>query len=63
MWIETAADADLDPDARRDLAALTAAIYPPEVIPTLPGSDLTWARAERHLIVRDDGHLAAHIGC
>jgi aminoglycoside 2'-N-acetyltransferase I len=62
MPIDMTADADLSHDGERELRALAAAVYPPAVIPTLPGSALAWARAERRILVRDGGCLVAHVG-
>lgn len=61
MQLVMKTDADLSRDEERALRALAAAVYPPAVIPTLSGSDLTWARSERRLLVRDGGRLVAHV--
>jgi aminoglycoside 2'-N-acetyltransferase I len=62
MDIAVTASADVPPDVRQAIGALSAAVYPPEVIATLPGIDLAWARPQRSLLVWDDGRLVAHVG-
>jgi GNAT superfamily N-acetyltransferase len=48
---------------RGALKALTAAVYPPEVLATRPGRSLQWAPAEWSVLVWTvEGQLIAHVG-
>jgi aminoglycoside 2'-N-acetyltransferase I len=51
-------------DGERDaLKALTAAVYPPEVLATSPGRFLQWAPAQWSVLVwTAEGRLIAHVG-
>ena len=50
-------------DAERDaLQALTAAVYPPEVLATRPGRSLHWAPSQWSILVWTEGKLVAHVG-
>lgn len=51
-------------DGERDaLKALTAAVYPPEVLVTSPGRSLHWAPSEWSVLVWTvEGQLIAHVG-
>jgi len=61
--IDTTPVADLTPADREELRALTAAVYTPEVIATLPETRVTWAPTPWSLRVRDDdGRLVSHVG-
>jgi aminoglycoside 2'-N-acetyltransferase I len=50
--------------AERDaLKALTAAVYPPEVVATSPGCSLQWAPSTWSVLVwTEEGQLIAHVG-
>jgi GNAT superfamily N-acetyltransferase len=63
MRIDLKPAADLDDDERARLEALTAAVYPPEVVATSPGRHLKWAPPEWSLLVYDaSGDLVSHVG-
>jgi len=62
MRIEMMSAADVPPAMRGALRALSAAVYPPEVVATLPGRDLAWARQQQSILVWEDGRLVAHVG-
>jgi aminoglycoside 2'-N-acetyltransferase I len=51
-------------DGERDaLKALTAAVYPPEVLATRPGRSFQWAPAQWSVLVwTAEGRLIAHVG-
>jgi hypothetical protein len=51
-------------DGERDaLKALTAAVYPPEVLATSPGRSLQWAPAQWSVLVwTAEGQLISHVG-
>ena len=51
-------------DGERDaLKALTAAVYPPEVLVTSPGRSLQWAAAQWSVLVwTAEGQLISHVG-
>jgi GNAT superfamily N-acetyltransferase len=54
--------ADFDADERAELAALTAAVYPPGAAAG-DGAGIRWARPEHGILVRDpDGALVAYVG-
>jgi GNAT superfamily N-acetyltransferase len=58
----TQADA-LTPTDRAGLRTLTAAVYSPEVVASLPETRVTWAPAEWSIRVWDDaGALVSHVG-
>jgi hypothetical protein len=54
--------ADLCDGERADLAALSRAVYPPEVAANWPGRHLEWAAPEFGVFVRADGELVAYVG-
>ncbi|MDQ2784976.1 MAG: GNAT family N-acetyltransferase [Chloroflexota bacterium] len=63
MRIDTTPVADLTAADRAELRALTAAVYTPDVIATLPPTRVTWAAATWSIRVRDDdGRLVSHVG-
>ncbi len=63
MRIDTTRVADLSPEARDELRALTTAVYPPTAIATPPDTQVTWAAQEWSIRVWDDaGQLVAHAG-
>lgn len=63
MPIDLKITAALTDEERDALAAMQAAVYPPEVVATLPGRHVQWASPERHILVRDDaGRLVSHVG-
>lgn len=37
-------------------------VYPPEVMATVPWRDVTWAHADRRVLVMDDDRLVCHVG-
>ena len=55
--------ASLGADERAALAALTAAVYPTDVVAASPGRHLRWAPPEYSVLVRSaDGELVSHVG-
>jgi len=61
--IDTTSVADLTPADRAELRALTAAVYTPDVIATLPETRVTWAATTWSIRVwDDDGRLVSHVG-
>jgi nodulation protein A len=63
MRIDLKPVASLDDDERARLKALTAAVYPPEVVATSPGRHLKWASPEWSVLVFDaTGELVSHVG-
>ncbi len=63
MRIDTTPVADLTLADRAELRALTAAVYTPGVIATLPETRVTWAPTTWAVRVRDDdGRLVSHVG-
>ncbi len=62
MRIEMTSAADVSPATWEALRALSEAVYPPEVVATLPGRDLAWARQQQSILVWEDGRLIAHVG-
>jgi hypothetical protein len=55
--------AALDEDERAALRALTAAVYPPEVVAASPGRHVTWSPPDFSLMVStDEGELVSHVG-
>ncbi len=63
MHVEVKSRSAFGPEDRAALEALSAAVYPPEVIATSPGRDVTWAPPQHSIFVHDDaGHLVAHVG-
>jgi GNAT superfamily N-acetyltransferase len=54
---------DLSPADRDELRALTIAVYSPDVIATLPATEVTWAPSQWAVRVRDDNdRLVSHVG-
>ena len=63
MRIDLKPVASLEDDERARLKALTAAVYPPDVVATSPGRHLTWAPPEYSVLVFDaTGDLVSHVG-
>jgi GNAT superfamily N-acetyltransferase len=63
MRIDLKPVARLDDGERAQLKALTAAVYPPEVVATSPGRHFTWAAPEYSVLVFDaTGELVSHVG-
>ncbi len=63
MRIDTMLVADLTSADRAELRALTAAVYTPDVIATLPQTRVTWAATTWSIRVwDDDGRLVSHVG-
>jgi len=61
--IEVKRVADLDDAARAALRALTAAVYPPDVVAASPGRHVRWASPEYSLLLSTpDGALVSHVG-
>jgi aminoglycoside 2'-N-acetyltransferase I len=55
--------ADLTDDTRADLAALSQAVYPPEVSAAWPGRHLEWSAHESAVVMRAaDGELICYVG-
>ena len=62
MRIDMTPVADLTSADREELRALTAAVYTPDVIATLPPTRVTWAATTWSIRVRDDeGRLVSHV--
>lgn len=63
MRIDMTPVADLTPADREELRALTADVYTPDVIATLPETRVTWAPTTWSIRVRDgDGRVVSHVG-
>lgn len=63
MRIDLKPVTSLDDDERARLKALTAAVYPPEVVAKSPGRHLTWAPSTYSVLVFDAaGDLVSHVG-
>jgi GNAT superfamily N-acetyltransferase len=63
MRVELKAVARLTPEEGAALKALTAAVYPPDVVAASPGRRFRWASPEYSVLVStDDGELVAHVG-
>ena len=63
MRVDITRAADLTPADRDALRALTAAVYPPDAAPFLPGPRVVWAPAEWSVRIWDDaGALVSHVG-
>lgn len=55
--------ATLSDDERLALKALTAAVYPPDVVAASPGRHVTWAPTDYSVLVSTpDGLLVSHVG-
>ena len=53
----------LSDDERAALKALTAAVYPPEVVAASPGRHFQWARPDYSVLVSTpEGELVSHVG-
>jgi GNAT superfamily N-acetyltransferase len=53
----------LDDDERAALTALTAAVYPPEVVAVSPGRHFQWAPPDYSVLVfTPEGELISHVG-
>jgi aminoglycoside 2'-N-acetyltransferase I len=63
MCLDLKPVADLSNEERDALKALTAAVYPPEVLATRPGRSLQWAPSAWSVLVWTlAGELIAHVG-
>lgn len=63
MRVELKPVAALSAEERAALKALTAAVYPPELVATSPGRHFTWAPPEYCVLVSTpEGELVAHVG-
>lgn len=63
MHIDLKPVGTLDDDERAALKALTAAVYPPEVVAVSPGRHLQWAPPEYSVLVfTPEGALVSHVG-
>lgn len=55
--------ASLDENERVALKALTAAVYPPEVVAASPGRNIRWASPSSSVLVfTPEGELVSHVG-
>ena len=63
MYIDLKPVATLEDDERAALKALTAAVYPPEVVAMSPGRHLQWAPPEYSALgFTPEGELVSHVG-
>ena len=63
MRIDLKLVATLDDDERAVLQALTAAVYPPDVVAVSPGRHFRWASpAYSVLVFTPEGELVSHVG-
>jgi hypothetical protein len=63
MCIDLKPVATLDDSERAALKALTAAVYPPEVVAMSPGRHLQWAPPDYSVLVfTPEGELMSHVG-
>ena len=63
MRVDVRPVAELTSDEHDALKALTAAVYPPDVVARSPGRHLTWASPGYSVLVSaPDGELVAHVG-
>jgi hypothetical protein len=63
MRIDLKPIATLDEDERAALKALTAAVYPPDVVAVSPGRHFQWAPPDYSVLVfTPEGELVSHIG-
>src|SRR5215470_11336163 len=63
MHIDLKPVATLDDNERTALKALTAAVYPPEVVAVSPGRHLQWAPSNYSVLVfTPEGELVSHVG-
>ena len=63
MRVALKAVAELSPEERAALKALTAAVYPPDVVAASPGRHFSWAPPQYSVLVStDDGELVSHVG-
>jgi aminoglycoside 2'-N-acetyltransferase I len=63
MRIDLKSAAMLDDDERAALRALTAAVYPPDVVAASPGRHVQWASPDYSVLVfTPEGELVSHVG-
>jgi aminoglycoside 2'-N-acetyltransferase I len=63
MRIDLKPVATLDEDERAALKALTAAVYPPDVVAVSPGRHVHWAPPDHSILVfTPEGELVSHVG-
>ncbi|MGH8058336.1 MAG: GNAT family N-acetyltransferase [Candidatus Entotheonellia bacterium] len=63
MRIDLKPVATLDDDERAALKALTAAVYPPEVVAVSPGRHFQWAPPDYSVLVfTPEGEVVSHVG-
>jgi nodulation protein A len=63
MRVELRLVAQLSDDERAALKALTAAVYPPDVVATRPGRHIQWASPDYSVLVSTPGgELVSHVG-
>jgi GNAT superfamily N-acetyltransferase len=63
MHVDLKPVATLDDDERAALKALTAAVYPPEVVAASPGRHFQWAPPDYSVLVfTSEGELVSHVG-
>jgi hypothetical protein len=62
MKLEFTATDQLSERQRAGLKQLHAAVYPPQVLATLPGLKFTWAVPQWSVLLWDEGKLASRVG-
>ena len=62
MNIEFAATEDLSDRQQKGLDALRAAVYPPEVLESLPSRFFTWAKPQWSVLLWDGEELVSRVG-
>lgn len=62
MKIEFVATDEFSDAQKKGLDQLRAAVYPPEVIATLPGRIFTWASPQWSILLWDEGELVSRVG-
>jgi predicted GNAT family N-acyltransferase len=62
MKVEFVATEKLSDTQKKSLDQLRAAVYPPEVIATLPGRFFTWASPQWSVLLWDQGELVSRVG-
>ena len=62
MNIEFEATDHLSDRQKNGIVQLRSAVYPPEVLATLPGKLFTWASPQWSVLLWDDGELVSRVG-
>ena len=62
MNIEFEATENISDRQKNGIAGLRAAVYPPEVLATLPGKVFTWASPQWSVLLWDEGELVSRVG-